>query len=431
MGVLDITQTVRERRRCVPAALVGYIVAGCLGALPVGALLAVLSGRTEILGLAILALPILALAVAVAIASKSAELANFWGAVVENVFVVLFMGAVLYVFHQASMGVLLALGAASAAAIWFTLSGLVAALRYGRTAPAAVRAGGRLRRRLHEATVLRSSKAFLAVIHFLAAVACFILPMALGVAYIERGLSDSSFPPPGWKTFALFFVLLIVCFELGNYLFGRAKRLRQIEASAARKLDSRRPVLLLRSFKDDLIRVQRRLDVRSYRVGHVADLALTLEEVLERVLGTYGPVIAIGRPGEALPPAGAAREYVSNAEWRTRVAELVGESERVVVIVGKSEGLALEYEDLRSLQAWSKVILIFPPIEFSELLQRWEALGRAIGLQSGEPGSLPPAGALAAGVAREGQPQFVTCQWRDDECYELALRWIMAKGDAA
>jgi hypothetical protein len=155
-----------------------------------------------------------------------------------------------------------------------------------------------------------------------------------------------------------------------------------------------------------------------------------LEEVLGRVLGTYGPVIAIGRPGEALPPAGAAREYVPNAEWRARVADLVGESERVVVIVGESKGLSLEYEDLASLRSWSKVILIFPPVEHSELLARWEALWRATGSRSGEPGPHPPAGALAAAFARDGQPQFVTCQWRDDECYELALRWIIAKGSA-
>jgi hypothetical protein len=40
--------------------------------------------------------------------------------------------------------------------------------------------------------------------------------------------------------------------------------------------------------------------------------ARTLEDVVEIALRQFGPVVAIGRPGESLPPTGAAREYVRN-----------------------------------------------------------------------------------------------------------------------
>ncbi len=44
--------------------------------------------------------------------------------------------------------------------------------------------------------------------------------------------------------------------------------------------------------------------------------AWTLEEAAEKILNAWGPVIAIGRPGEGLPPAGAAREYVAGDAWQ-------------------------------------------------------------------------------------------------------------------
>ena len=218
------------------------------------------------------------------------------------------------------------------------------------------------------------------------------------------------------------FLLMIVCLEVGKRLFAKAKRLRQILAADARRLDSRRPILLLRSFQDDLTPIGRRSDVRNWRVGSSADLPLTLEETLERALGAHGPVIAIGQPGEALPPAGAAREYVRSEQWLTRVNELVAECQRVVVIVGRTEGLSLECASLAHAPTWPKVVLILPPVERAELLARWQVFAQ---LPAGA--AEPPVGALAATFTPSAEPRFVTCQWRDDECYELAVRWILAQ----
>jgi hypothetical protein len=117
---------------------------------------------------------------------------------------------------------------------------------------------------------------------------------------------------------------------------------------------------------------------------------------------------------------------VTNDDWLARVVELAAESQRIVVIVGKSEGLSVEYASLARAEAWSKVVLILPPLERSELLARWAVLAQFDSrIRSNAPAVDLPSAALAA-VAPDGELRFVTCQWRDDECYELAVRWIMA-----
>jgi hypothetical protein len=447
MSSLDITPAIRARRRCVPAALVGYLVSGWLGVLPLAFLMGLIGGTVAVSSwLALLSLALFSMAVAVAVASWSAEHASRVGAVLENVFVIPFLGYLVYAIHQAGTQLdmltaaskaasawtmswpVLAIGAVAAVGSLTTLSGLVAAFHYQQLIPARAAWGIRpaFTRRLHAAVLLGTSKGLLAIVHFVAASVCFIFPGALGITFVERALSASSLAP-GWKSIVLFILLVIVCLEVGKRLFAKAKRLRQIQAADARRLDSRRPILLLRSFQDDLTPIERRPDVRNRRFGSMADLPLTLEEALERALWTHGPVIAIGRPGEALPPAGAAREYVTNDEWLARVTELVAECHRVVVIVGRTEGLSLEYASLARAQAWPKVVLILPPVQRAELLARWEVFAQlASRIPSGARAADLPAGALAAAFTPSGEQRFVTCQSRDDESYELAVHWLLA-----
>ena len=55
-------------------------------------------------------------------------------------------------------------------------------------------------------------------------------------------------------------------------------------------------------------------------------------------LSAYGPVIAIGRPGETRTAAGAARTWVDHGKWQERVEELLHDSQFVVMIVGEIKG---------------------------------------------------------------------------------------------
>ena len=68
------------------------------------------------------------------------------------------------------------------------------------------------------------------------------------------------------------------------------------------------------------------------------------EQELEEVLNRVGPVIAIGKPGEPLPELGAARLYVSDADWKAKVTDMIARSRLVVIRTGSTPNLQWEIE---------------------------------------------------------------------------------------
>src|SRR5262249_33611427 len=89
------------------------------------------------------------------------------------------------------------------------------------------------------------------------------------------------------------------------------------------------PVVYLRSFQDD-----------DPRGGEAT------ERELGSIFATLGPVVAIGRPGEGLPPLGATRVYVDNDRWQTVAADLIGRAGAIIFRVGATAGLRWELEQI-------------------------------------------------------------------------------------
>ncbi len=86
----------------------------------------------------------------------------------------------------------------------------------------------------------------------------------------------------------------------------------------------------------------------------------TEEEQLTEVLSEIGPFIAIGRPGERLPTIGASRMYVTDAEWRARVLELMSAARLVTIRAGSTQGIWWEIETaVRTLQP-EKLVFLLP-----------------------------------------------------------------------
>lgn len=131
-------------------------------------------------------------------------------------------------------------------------------------------------------------------------------------------------------------------------------------ANMARAADNRAPVLLLRSFVDDSI------PLFAWR-----SQSNTLEDLLEARLNRHGPVITLGRPGEQLPPTGAAREYILHNHWQVKITELLQQSRLVVLIAGISQGIGWELDQIVREGLLSKTIIVFPPKEQSEIELCW------------------------------------------------------------
>ena len=58
------------------------------------------------------------------------------------------------------------------------------------------------------------------------------------------------------------------------------------------------------------------------------------EESVAWELNSYGPVVAVGRPGRSLASLGAAREHLSDETWRAQVANRMEEAGIIAVAHG-------------------------------------------------------------------------------------------------
>jgi hypothetical protein len=213
---------------------------------------------------------------------------------------------------------------------------------------------------------------------------------------------------------------------IGAWLaYRRARRYAASEADEVRQKDPRPPVLLLRSFVDDTMRAK-----GSWRgnVGGTLGAYATFEELLDDVLWRFGPVVAIGRPGEQLPPLGAAREYLRHEDWQSVVETRIASAKMIVAVVGGTEGLAWEIRALALFNALSRVMLVFPPRPQGELESRWQ-LFRWHVLRDRQrdmpdlklPASLDVAKALILTFSHCDQPTVITGASRTRWDYEEAL----------
>lgn len=139
---------------------------------------------------------------------------------------------------------------------------------------------------------------------------------------------------------------------LGIRLFLRAKRFDAPPAASVLSDDKRAPVLYLRSFEDDP-RVARRMGIAGFKLN-------TEEEDIAEIVGTLGPFVAIGRPGEALPYSGAARLYVGEGDWHERVRSLLSLASVVMLRAGDSPGLWWEVEESAKTVKPERLVFLVP-----------------------------------------------------------------------
>jgi hypothetical protein len=131
--------------------------------------------------------------------------------------------------------------------------------------------------------------------------------------------------------------------------------------------------------------------------------------MLAEEFGPIGPVVAIGRPGEKLPPVGAARTWLSNDDWQARVTDYLGKCRFAVMMIGVikgEDGLAWELRRVLETISLEKLILVMPPVKEKEAQKRWAGFHERSG------GRLPPyrTGILAAGFRPDGQCEIIQAQ---------------------
>ena len=71
--------------------------------------------------------------------------------------------------------------------------------------------------------------------------------------------------------------------------------------------------------------------------------------------------MAIGKPGEKLPPLGAARMYTTDDQWQQKVLEFLDKAQLIVVILSFTPSVAWEIEQVTADRLLPKTVFIIPP----------------------------------------------------------------------
>jgi hypothetical protein len=133
---------------------------------------------------------------------------------------------------------------------------------------------------------------------------------------------------------------------LGYRLYRRGRQHTALLGEEVVGRDTRPPIVYLRSFSDEVAIARE-------------------EEILATIFGEAGPFVAIGRPGDPLPPLGASRFYVADANWQGFVASLLGKASLVLVLAGRTPGLVWEVARCRQLLDPRRLVVLVPLEESS------------------------------------------------------------------
>ena len=175
----------------------------------------------------------------------------------------------------------------------------------------------------------------------------------------------------------------IILMGAGAVLARRARRLAAVDAYRLMQRDTRPPVLYLRSFGDDALKLWTATFGRPSLLERFTPRRFdAFEEVIARHFSLTGPVIALNPPDTNLAPLGAARETLDSADWQATISEWMSRSAVIVFVMppGKvTNGLSWELQHVSANQYWTKTLIIIPPVRASLLQARWHGFLAACG----------------------------------------------------
>lgn len=225
------------------------------------------------------------------------------------------------------------------------------------------------------------------------------------------------------STFELAGFILVA---LGAIIARFARRLGSIDAERLMRRDPRPPVLYLRSFGDDALKLWTATLGRSSLIERFTLRRFDpFEEVLVRFLSLRGPVIAVNPPGTRLAPLGAARGTIDSGDWHSAVATWMERSSLIVLVAPPSqptEGLLWELQAVSAAGHWDKTIIVVPPVSPAQLQRRWQAFQEAVARIWPFTIALPAEDTAALVLAfRNGAWQEITADRRTEWSYRAAL----------
>jgi hypothetical protein len=155
-----------------------------------------------------------------------------------------------------------------------------------------------------------------------------------------------------------------------------ARRFARVTAENLIERDHRAPILFLRSFKDEQVRLDRSKPgfIRGMLGAYQRPM---LDHVLLEEFTPLGPVIAIGMPGRRAP-FGAARTYASDDEWRSVVEKFAAAASAIVMVFDDTEGVEWEFTHIMERGHLAKTLFLMPPRFVKRTASSAEVIRRAL-----------------------------------------------------
>jgi hypothetical protein len=176
----------------------------------------------------------------------------------------------------------------------------------------------------------------------------FHMPTNPGRTFIYSLLTVIVFPFVNLKEGAAFAWLALI------FLAAQVRRNYVLRANEVLKLDTRHPILFLRSFDADQWRLWGKGIYGKFRVR-------TIDEAIKQFAERLGPFVAIANPTTTLPKLGAAQSYFTDDTWQDAISRWIDMAQMIVMVVGRTAGVRWELDHIFSNQADRKLVIFFPP----------------------------------------------------------------------
>jgi len=229
----------------------------------------------------------------------------------------------------------------------------------------------------------------------------------------------------------IFAGLAVTALIVANVARARARRLMIASIVERQQSDDRKPILFLRPFYDDRVRLAApRLSLFG-RLVNLTQAKASLDILLLEEATAFGPVVAVGNPEDPIPDYGAARGYFSNQEWHKGVADLANNSLRIFLCLDTTGGVLWELDHLVRRGHIAKTLFLFHPSakEHAKNREIRTIITRRIQLASSAPLDF---GDIAASVEpvlgfffAHSQLQFGVSAEFSEASYLLMTRWFL------
>lgn len=149
----------------------------------------------------------------------------------------------------------------------------------------------------------------------------------------------------------------LVLIPAGAYVFFRGRQQATAARAATVLHDAQPDVLYLRAFRTDP--TARGQVLGAFLLPTLLRGLVTLEEQLAAALAPFGDLVAVGRPGEALPTPGAARLYPADESWQEVAVRQMRAARLIVIRAGLGRGVLWEVEQAVACVEPKRLLILF------------------------------------------------------------------------